>query len=526
VRFPAPYQAGKPSSKGTGRPAIGSGRGTTSHQPAKGAGAGRGVSGTKSIIRTQQGTTPKTQRSTEQLRDRRKSAVASRTVSRDDILKRYRGSNATRRTDAPNKSVQGPASVRAPKLADGQDPAPSSVRGNERKDTQGKLNGSKKDFGRKAVSTPIRGEASPKAYGRGIEQRAKALGIGRNKKKDMTIAAGAVSGTGVINGVIQPIGSVGAYADQLHASHYNSGYYYGNTYLSWCNANYWGCGSFSLCWAPFAILSSCWWNGYWSCGGYWSSGYCPNYYWYGPFISPRYSVVYPIYEERYEEVSGAVYYEDELEEEELVEEGEGGVVFIQPPPAAGNNASKQRSLGRVAHHYMGLGDEAFSGGRWGDAAHFYAKSVEFSPDEGVLYLVLSDALFATGDYRYAAFSLRKALELDPSVLAHIVDKRSFYANAGDFDRQLALLETYLKDHFLDEDARLVLAANYLFGGRPAAAVDLLEDPFSAGVTASLAGKALLDAARTIQFGEQAPEGRMGEPAAHPADVPFGPDEEI
>ena len=35
---------------------------------------------------------------------------------------------------------------------------------------------------------------------------------------------------------------------------------------------------------------------------------------------------------------------------------------------------------------------------------------------GVLFLVLSDALFATGDYHYAAYALRRALELDPGIV--------------------------------------------------------------------------------------------------------------
>ncbi len=412
--------------------------------------------------------------------------------------------------------------MRAPRLAGGRNLDGKAARGTDLKDAQGKQGRSQKDFGRRVVGAPVAGDASPKAYERGIEQRAKALGLGRKNKKNIV---GGVSG-GAISGAVQPIGSVGAYANHLHGSHFNNGYHYGHSYVNWCASSYWNYGAFSFCWAPFAYANTCWWNSYWSCGGYWNAGYSPNYYWYGPFIRPRYSVVYPIYETRYVEVQQPVEYEEEWVDEELVEEGEGGVFFIPPPPSAGNNSSKQRSLGRVAHHYMGLGDEAFSGGRYGDAAHYYAKSVEFSPDEGVLYLVLSDALFATGDYRYAAFALRKAIELDPSVLAHIVDKRSFYSDAGDFDRQLALLEIYLNDHFLDEDARLVLAANYLFGGRPAAAVDLLEDPFSAEVSSSLAGKALLDAARAIQYGAQAPEGRAAEPAGQPAGVPFGPDEDI
>ena len=163
----------------------------------------------------------------------------------------------------------------------------------------------------------------------------------------------------------------------------------------------------------------------------------------------------------------------------------------------------EASLNRAADHYLVLGDRAFREGRYGDAVHFYAKAVEFSPDQGILYLILSDALFATGDYHYAAYCLRKALELDASLATQIVDKHSFYDDPSDFERQIAVLERYLEDHFLDDDARLVLAANYLFGGRPAAAVDLLDSAFSAEIAKTLAGKAIHDAARAIQHGQPA-----------------------
>ena len=82
----------------------------------------------------------------------------------------------------------------------------------------------------------------------------------------------------------------------------------------------------------------------------------------------------------------------------------------------------------------------------------------------------------------------------------VVDKHGFYADPSEFDRQIATLELYVQDHFLDDDARLVLAANYLFGGRPAASADLLENAFSREILAEPAGAALLEAAKRIQYG--------------------------
>jgi tetratricopeptide (TPR) repeat protein len=147
-------------------------------------------------------------------------------------------------------------------------------------------------------------------------------------------------------------------------------------------------------------------------------------------------------------------------------------------------------LVRAASHYLTLGDRAFREGRYSDAVHFYAKAVEFSPDEGVLHLILADALFATGDYHYAAYALRRAFELDPQLADSVVDKHGFYGDPTEFDRQIALLERYLEDHFIDDDARLVLAANYLFGNRPSQALDLLDSAFSLGLRETHAGKVL------------------------------------
>ena len=65
--------------------------------------------------------------------------------------------------------------------------------------------------------------------------------------------------------------------------------------------------------------------------------------------------------------------------------------------------------------------------------HFYARAVEFAPHEGVLYLVIADGLFATGDYHYGAFALRKAFELDPTLARSQIDKHEFYADPREFE---------------------------------------------------------------------------------------------
>jgi tetratricopeptide (TPR) repeat protein len=261
-----------------------------------------------------------------------------------------------------------------------------------------------------------------------------------------------------------------------------------NGWPVWCSSS---CGG---CW-PWGWGFSWWgcgWGFSWNSCAYspWSYGYCSPY-WYYPY-SYSYWTPAPAY------YSTVIYqgYDDEYAGEPVPyakpqAAGEGSVAVGQD---AGGHARIQRSVTQ----YLDLGDEAFGQGRYSDAVHYYARAVEAAPDNGRLYLILSDALFATGDYHYAAFALRRALELDSSLLAPAVDKHGFYSDPTEFDRQITLAESYLDEHFLDDDARLVLAANYLFGNRPAQAADLLQSAFSKTVRETNAGVLLLRRAEEMR----------------------------
>jgi hypothetical protein len=266
---------------------------------------------------------------------------------------------------------------------------------------------------------------------------------------------GGAGGTG---GYVSPGGSsgspvptitVGTYHDYYHHSHHHAHptfFYWG--WYAWCS--------------PYFVYP-------WYWGWYYPRYYGPVYYDDGPVVVINRTEVIG---------EGAVDY--------------GASEFRNDGPSTPDERS---SLTTAAERYLHLGDRAFREGRYGDAVHFYAKAVEFSPDEGVLYLVLADALFATGDYHYAAFTIRKALALDPSLLDSVVDKRGFYGNPAEFDRQLVVLEMYVRDHPTDTDARLVLALNYLFGSRANSAADVLESPYSERLRGDDAAALILEAAR-------------------------------
>jgi hypothetical protein len=262
---------------------------------------------------------------------------------------------------------------------------------------------------------------------------------------------------------------------------------------------------------PWHGNSHWWWHanywGYWPWGcGWWSAFWYPVF-WYSSY-SPAQVIVYQDTTPQTVYVEAPPAYPEEPAPTANV--GEAVLDENADPDARAVDESMGRllsqdavSASRAATQNLGLGDAAFREGRYGDAVHFYAKAIEFQPDQGVLYLVLSDALFATGDYHYGAYALRKALELDPTLVNEPVDKHGFYSDPKEFERQLAVLETYLKDRPTDTDARLLLAANYLFGLRPAAAVDLLEAPASEAVRNSPSGALLLQSARKLQYGATA-----------------------
>jgi tetratricopeptide (TPR) repeat protein len=295
----------------------------------------------------------------------------------------------------------------------------------------------------------------------------------------------------------------------------------GNGWTWWdpCNSGY---GSpANACWNTYGPYSWWWWNNcsYWmpSWGWGWSWGaswgnwnfgwsshpnWCyPGYrYWGG---SPWWytSVIYvDDYDPPQQQVVVVHEYEaqpaPEAQPAAEVQRGEAALGDASLPPEKRDPALAQ-ALARSAQQYVALGDLAFSERRYGDAVSHYAKAIEYAPDDAVLYMLLSDALFATGDYHYAASALRKALELEPRLVDTIVDKHAVYSDPQDFEKQLGYLESYLKDNFLDEDARLVLGANYLFGNKPHQALDLLQSSFSLEVRKSRAGTLLFERAQHL-----------------------------
>jgi hypothetical protein len=88
--------------------------------------------------------------------------------------------------------------------------------------------------------------------------------------------------------------------------------------------------------------------------------------------------------------------------------------------------------------------------------------------------VLADAVFAEGDWHYAAFLIAEGLRLDPSLASADTDKRTCYGDPSAFDAQMAALQSYLDKNEYDAQAFLVRGYNLAFSRQSAAAIVAFE----------------------------------------------------
>ena len=124
----------------------------------------------------------------------------------------------------------------------------------------------------------------------------------------------------------------------------------------------------------------------------------------------------------------------------------------------------------LAEKYVELGDFYFQASRFDDAAEAYAKARNFLPDDASVHFVLADAVFANGDYHYAAFLIAEAVRLQPDIVTAETDKRAFYGDPAAFEAQLESLQRYCKDKPYDAWAQLLLGYNLRFSDRPTRAL--------------------------------------------------------
>ncbi len=141
----------------------------------------------------------------------------------------------------------------------------------------------------------------------------------------------------------------------------------------------------------------------------------------------------------------------------------------EEPEAAPVKAGKA-SLETLIKRHVTLGDFYFKEGRYSEASESYLRALAYAPEDASIHFVLADALFALGDYHYAAFVIQKALRLDPAMAYAEADKRKFYTDKKEFEKHMATILSYLKEKPFDVAAHLVVGYNHKFSDQKAKAI--------------------------------------------------------
>jgi len=200
-----------------------------------------------------------------------------------------------------------------------------------------------------------------------------------------------------------------------------------------------GCFSpWAYCYSPFFTYY------YWY--PYYRYGRAYYYYDYPYYASPvnryYYDEYYPVYNNNY-------YYGDQ---------GSTATYSEGEAPAETGAPTAQT----LVDFYLRLGDVHFKRGEYTEAVEAFKKAVQEDPGAAVPKFALGEALFATGDFHYAAYNLEKGLEIAPSWVEQTIDRRELYGNPADFETHMAVVRQYLEEHPYDAAAYFCLAYNAYF----------------------------------------------------------------
>ena len=80
----------------------------------------------------------------------------------------------------------------------------------------------------------------------------------------------------------------------------------------------------------------------------------------------------------------------------------------------------------------------------------------------VVHIAYGDSLFALGRFDEATQAILTGLEIYPKYAENPINRREFYNNPSEFDRQLRNLENYVNTHPSNLNARFLLGYNYFF----------------------------------------------------------------
>jgi hypothetical protein len=225
-----------------------------------------------------------------------------------------------------------------------------------------------------------------------------------------------------------------------------------------------------------------------SYGGPWYGFYGPSYGYYGPW-SGSYAYDWPYY-----------YGEPATEVTE-------GSAYLDPnSEAPRKSAAAAQNRGDVSSpegaDFQRRAERAFRAGQYDEAVRQANHAAVEMPRNGKLFLLLSQSLFAVGDYAAAAGAAHQGMAMSDQADWGAVVKNytRFYGNASDFTDQLRRLEKFVSEHPKATYARFLLGFQYGFLNYPAEARRELEEAVRLEDRDELAAQLL------VQFGGEAPRG--------------------
>ncbi|MEQ8767974.1 MAG: hypothetical protein RL885_28990 [Planctomycetota bacterium] len=119
---------------------------------------------------------------------------------------------------------------------------------------------------------------------------------------------------------------------------------------------------------------------------------------------------------------------------------------------------------RIAARISADADERFLNGEYRRAQTGYRKAGLYRPRDWSLKLDLAHALLAEGDYDYAAYAVRRGLDLHPEPVGLQADLREVFASEERFKEVGDRLERFVVEHPLNRDGHFCLAYYRMFSG--------------------------------------------------------------
>lgn len=108
------------------------------------------------------------------------------------------------------------------------------------------------------------------------------------------------------------------------------------------------------------------------------------------------------------------------------------------------------------------GSSFFKNADYQTAARLFKRAIDLDQKLPVVHIAYGDSLFALGRFDEATQAILTGLEIYPKYAENPINRREFYNNPSEFDRQLRNLENYVNTHPSNLNARFLLGYNYFF----------------------------------------------------------------